>query len=260
MNPFLVQGSSFRAGTLRPSKVVPWNCEWTLVGFFPQSDNGSKENIETPLVRHDRKQQTDRAQSFDHQTNNSSKNTSVSQRNISGMTLNAEYRLSLNIIALHTNKSLEESEFCSFVIASRSQAAVAGIEMGCIFSHSIRGITKIYALTIRCNLWLRARLSKIISWLKSCIPDRPVETYPRLSEPGPHIPIEEPPVATYLWGEEMDRYDSAMAEMSLSKGERMRRQSAPEQYTVRSTNSSMHAVGVYDGERSAFSGDSLLFL
>lgn len=131
--------------------------------------------------------------------------------------------------------------------------------MGCIASRPVRSITKFRPLAVQTTLWL-ARLTEILSWLKNRIPSRPVKTYPTLSEPGPHIPVEAPPVAKYLCGDQIDRYDSAYAEMSLSKCERMRRQSAPEPPRLSGANVDMPAVDVDSGERLALTGDPFLFL
>ena len=131
---------------------------------------------------------------------------------------------------------------------------------GCVASRPVRTFTKLRALAVRGIFWLGARLTEIFSWLKHCIPSRPVKTYPTLSEPGPHIPVEVPPVATYLCGDQIDRYDQAYAEMNLPKSERMRRQSAPESPTPSSTNNNMPAVDVENGERLDLTGDPFLFL
>ena len=103
-------------------------------------------------------------------------------------------------------------------------------------------------------------MTEIFSWLKKCIPPRPVKTYPRLSEPGPHIPVEPPPVAKCLCDDQIDRYEWAYAELSLPKSERMRRQAAPEPCTLSSVNGNMPAVGVDDGEKLVLTGDPFLFL
>lgn len=55
--------------------------------------------------------------------------------------------------------------------------------------------------------------------------------------------------ANTLWGEQIDRYEEAMAEMSLPKGERLKKQSAPE--SCRSERD--------DGESVLFSRDPFLF-
>ena len=101
--------------------------------------------------------------------------------------------------------------------------------MGCITSRpkaKVRSQTTTRSRLLR----LRARLLDFLSWLKNCsTPSHrspAFKTYATLSEPGPHIPIEEPPIARYLCGEQIDRYDMAMLEMSLSKRERLRGESA----------------------------------
>ena len=125
--------------------------------------------------------------------------------------------------------------------------------MGCIASRPIRAFKKFTSLIIRGIVRLGARLSEIFSWLKSCISSRTVKSYTTLPEPGPHKPVEESPIANHLWGDQIERYDSAMAEMSLPKSERMRRQSS-------NANSSMHAVNVDSAEGLALTGDPFLFL
>lgn len=132
--------------------------------------------------------------------------------------------------------------------------------MGCIVSRPVRAFTKLRSLAVRIIVWLGARLTEFFSWVKDCIPSRPVKTYPTLSEPGPHIPVKIPPVAKYLYGDQMDRYEWAYAEMSLPKSERIRRQSAPEPVTLGGTNSNMPAVDVNDGEKLDLTGDPFLFL
>ena len=84
--------------------------------------------------------------------------------------------------------------------------------------------------------------------------------YPTLSEPGPHIPVEIPPVAKYLCEDQIDRYDWAYAEMCLPKGERLRRQSAPDIPTLSGSNSNIFAVDVDNGERSGLAGDPFFIL
>ena len=121
-------------------------------------------------------------------------------------------------------------------------------------------MAKLRFLAVRMVVWLGARLIEIISWLQDCIPSRPVKTYPTLSEPGPHIPVEILPVAKYLCEDQIDRYDWAYAEMSLPKSERMRRQSAPESPTPSSANSDMPGVDVDNGERLGLTGDPFLHL
>ena len=115
-------------------------------------------------------------------------------------------------------------------------------------------------LNIRISLTLRALLTKILSWLKSCIPSRPVKTYPTLSEPGPHIPVEETPLATYLYEDESDRYDCAYREMCLPKSERLIRQSAPDPLECGSADGNMHVGDGDDGEKIHLMGDPFLFL
>lgn len=73
----------------------------------------------------------------------------------------------------------------------------------------------------------------------------------------PEIP---PPVAKYLCEDQVDRYEWAYAEMALPKGERMRRQSAPETPTLSSANSNILAVDVDNGESLNLTGDPFLFL
>ena len=92
------------------------------------------------------------------------------------------------------------------------------------------------------------------------MPSRRVQTYPTLSEPGPHVPETPPLPARYLCEDEIDRYDLAYAEMSLPKSERMRRQSAPEPPRLSRTNGNMPAVDIDDGERLDLTGDPFLFL
>ena len=103
-------------------------------------------------------------------------------------------------------------------------------------------------------------MTKILSWLKPCIPSRPVKTYPTLSEVGPHIPVEKGPLADYVCEDESDRYDWAYQEMCLPKGERLRRQSAPDPLELGSANGNMPGVDVDDGERLHLLGDPFLFL
>ena len=156
--------------------------------------------------------------------------------------------------------SVEQFELPSRSTNKRFTGQNRRIEMGCIASRPIRAFKKFTSLIIRGIIRLGARLSEIFSWLKSCIFSRPVKTYPTLSEPGPHVPVEVSPVVNYLWGDQIERYDSAMAEMSLPKSERMRRQSAPEEFTPSNANSSMPAVSGDSGERLDLTGDPFLFL
>lgn len=133
--------------------------------------------------------------------------------------------------------------------------------MGCIISHPIRTTTDLQSLALQNILRLKSRLTSIFSWLKERLPPRPVKTYATLSEPGPHIPVEVPPVAKFLCEDQIDRYDWAYAEMSLSKRERMRRQSAlVEPPMLSGADSSMAAVDVDSGARGDLSGDPFLFL
>lgn len=92
------------------------------------------------------------------------------------------------------------------------------------------------------------------------MPSRSVKTYPTLSAPAPHMPEIPPPVAKYLCEDQVDRYEWAYAEMALPKGERMRRQSAPETPTLSSANSNILAVDVDNGESLNLTGDPFLFL
>ncbi|KAL9136008.1 MAG: hypothetical protein Q9175_002789 [Cornicularia normoerica] len=137
---------------------------------------------------------------------------------------------------------------------------VTRLNMGCIASRPVRTPTKLRSLAIRIILGLGARLTEILTWLNSCIPSRPVKTYPTLSEPGPHIPVESPPLAKYLCEDQIDRYDWAYTEMCLPKSERMRRRSAPEPLPLSSINGSMPAVDVDNGVRLDLTGDPFLFL
>ncbi len=133
--------------------------------------------------------------------------------------------------------------------------------MGCIVSHPTRTTTDLKFLALQTILRLKTRLTSTFSWLKERIPSRPVKTYATLSEPGPHIPVEVPPVAKYLCEDQIDRYDWAYAEMSRSKRERIRRQSAPDESPMLSgANSRMAAVDVGSGARGDLSGDPFLFL
>lgn len=145
--------------------------------------------------------------------------------------------------------------------ATSSKLRVRRIKMGgCITSRPVRAFTELRSLAIRIAIGLGARLTEILSWFKKHIPSRPVKTYPTLSEPGPHIPVEIPPVARYLCEDQIDRYDWAYAEMCLPKNERMRRQSAPDPSTPSSAKSSIPAVDVDNDERSHLTGDPFLFL
>ena len=121
-------------------------------------------------------------------------------------------------------------------------------------------MNKSQPLTIRISLTLRALLTKIFSGLKSCIPSRPVKTYPTLSEPGPHIPVEETPLANHLYEDESDQYDCAYREMCLPKSERLRRQSAPEPLELGSANGNVPMADGDDGEKIHLMGDPFLFL
>ena len=131
---------------------------------------------------------------------------------------------------------------------------------GCIASRPVRAFTKVRSLAIRITIWLSARLTEIFSWLEQHIPSRPVKTYPTLSEPGPHIPVEIPPIAKYLCEDQIDRYDWAYAEMCLPKSERLRRQSAPDIPTLSGGSINTPAANADKGERSGLAGDPFLFL
>ena len=104
--------------------------------------------------------------------------------------------------------------------------------MGCMPSRPIQLTAKLNSLAFRATLWLRALFRKFFSRLRTFRPSRPVKTSSTPSESGPHVPIEEPPVMRFLWEEQTDRYNRAMDEMSLSKGERLRKESTPEQNDI----------------------------
>ena len=146
------------------------------------------------------------------------------------------------------------------IIIINQQAEAKKIKMGCTPSQPMRTMNNSQPLTIRITLTLRALLTKISSWLKSCIPSRPVKTYPTLSEPGPHIPVEETPLASDLCEDESDRYDLAYREMCLPKRERLRRQSAPEPLELGSANGNVPVGDGDDGEKIYLMGDPFLFL
>ena len=133
---------------------------------------------------------------------------------------------------------------------------------GCVASrpNRTRPITTLKSLAIRTILWLRARLTEILSWLKTHLPFRPVRTYPTLSEPCPHISVEVPPPAKYPCEDQIDRYDWAYAEMSLPKSERMRRQSALERPTLRGAGNIWPDDAGYTGGSVGLDGDPFLFL
>ena len=133
--------------------------------------------------------------------------------------------------------------------------------MGCTPSQPIRTTKTSHPLTIRIPLPLRALLTKILSCLKSCIPSRPVKTYPTLSEPGPHIPVEKTLLANHLCeDDESDPYDSAYREMCLPKGERLRRRSAPDPLGLGSADGNMRVGDGDRGENMHLMGDPFLFL
>ena len=132
--------------------------------------------------------------------------------------------------------------------------------MGCTPSQPIRAMKTSQPLAIRISLTLRALLTKILSWLNSCISSRPVKTYPTLSEPGPHIPVEKTPLATHRCEDENDPYDSAYREMCLPKSERLRRQSAPDPLELGSANGNMPVADGDHGENIHLMGDPFLFL
>lgn len=168
----------------------------------------------------------------------------------------------IQVNALATLSRFEDTHVCIYVSSYQQSfyKPVTRLNMGCIASRPVRTPTKLRSLAIRIILGLGARLTEILSWLKSCIPSRPVKTYPTVSEPGPHIPVESPPLAKYPCEDQIDRYDWAYTEMCLPKSERMRRRSAPEPLPLSSINGSMPAVDVENGERLDLTGDPFLFL
>ena len=143
---------------------------------------------------------------------------------------------------------------------THARAREAIQEMGCITSRPLAtrrpktAVTPISPLNIketsRRLAHLRAFCSRL---LRSCIPHRPI------SGKTADAPSTSPePGGNILWGEQIDRYEEAMAEMSLPKGERLRKQSAPE--SCRSGGSTRtNAVDRDDGESVLFSRDSFLF-
>ena len=174
------------------------------------------------------------------------------------------YRISLlqprralkELIPLPKPSAQEDLHFRSIIPTINSQIRAPRIQMGCITSRPVGKIIKLNSLAVRSILWLGARLKDIFSWLKDHIPSRPVKTYPTLSEPGPHIPVEIPPVVKYLCEDQIDRYDWAYAEMSLPKSERLRRQSVLEPVTPSGVNGNLPAVDADNG----LPGDHFLFL
>lgn len=160
----------------------------------------------------------------------------------------------------HTSTQSESVEFVPSYQRSIHKPEPNASEMGCIASRPVRTITSLRSRTLRMILWLGVRLTEIFSWLKDSIPSRRVKTYPTLSEPGPHVPEIPPSPAKDLYGDHIDRYDWAYAEMSLPKSERMRRQSAPEPPRLSRTNSNTPGVDVGNGERLDLTGDPFLFL
>lgn len=136
--------------------------------------------------------------------------------------------------------------------AINTQIRVTRIKMGgCIAFRPVRTFARLRSLTVRFTKWLGARLTKICSCLERHTPSRSVKTYPRLSEPGLHIPVEISPVADYHYEDQIDRYDWAYAEMCLPKSERLRRQSTPDPPALSCTNSNMPAA---DADKSESSG------
>lgn len=103
--------------------------------------------------------------------------------------------------------------------------------MGCTLSESIptRPTTKPTS-PINHRARLRAFVSRLLLLIKGRRQPHPVtvKTYQELAL---HVPVEEPHLARCLCEEEADeeieRYEWAIAEMSLTRGERMRRESAP---------------------------------
>ena len=168
--------------------------------------------------------------------------------------------IALFALDTHTSTQSESVEFVPSYQRSIHKPEPNASEMGCIASRPVRTITSLRSRALRMILWLRARLTEIFSWLKDSIPSRRVKTYPTLSEPGPHVPEIPPPPAKDLYGDHIDLYDWAYAEMSLPKSERMRRQSAPEPPRLKRTNSNTPGVDVGNGERLDLTGDPFLFL
>ena len=132
---------------------------------------------------------------------------------------------------------------------TRTRVAIQG--MGCITSRPLptrrpkTTVKPISPLNITETSRRLAHLRDFCSrLLRSCIPYRPI------SRETADAPSKSPePGGNTLWGEQIDRYEEAMAEMSLPKGERLRKQSAPE--SCRSGGSRrMNGADRDDGEGS----------
>ena len=131
---------------------------------------------------------------------------------------------------------------------AHTRVAIQG--MGCITSRPLptrrpkTTVKSISPLNIKETSRRLAHLRDFCSrLLRSCIPYRPSS---RKTADAP--PKSPEPDGNTLWGEQIDRYEEAMAEMSLPKGERLRKQSAPE--SCRSGGSRRMSGADRDGENS----------